>query len=179
MGSGSGPAHDVALNSVLPEELRDRYQNPFVIRRVLNQSKVIAIVGLSANPRKASHFVATYLQREGYRIVPVNPGVKEVLGEQAYPELGQIPFPVDLVNVFRPAEDCLEVARQAVAIEARAFWLQLRLVNLEAGEVASRGGLDVVMDRCTKMEHGRYNGSMHLNGMNTGLITARRARRWF
>ena len=179
MGSGSGPGQDLTLNSVLSPEQQARYQDPVVIRRILSTSRTVAIVGLSANPQKASNFVATYLRHEGYRIIPVNPGADEILGEKAYPDLVSIPEAVDLVDVFRPADECPAIARQAVEAGAKALWLQLRIVSEEAARVAEEGGLDVVMDRCTKMEHGRYNGSMHWNGMNTGIITARRARRWF
>ncbi|SHK80846.1 CoA-binding protein [Rhodothermus profundi] len=179
MGPGSGPACDLTLNSILPPALREKYQHPAVIRKVLAESRTIAIVGLSADRQKASHFVATYLQYAGYRIIPVNPHAQEILGERTYPDLRSIPEPVDVVDVFRPAHECPEYARQAVEIGARTLWLQLRIVSLEAAQIAEAGGLQVVMDRCIKMEHGRYNGSMHWVGMNTGIITARRARRWF
>ncbi|WP_243664752.1 CoA-binding protein [Rhodothermus marinus] len=179
MGLGSGPACDLTLNSILPPELREKYQNPAVIRKVLAESRTIAIVGLSTDRQKASHFVATYLKYAGYRIIPVHPRAKEILGERAYPDLLSIPEPVDVVDVFRPAHECPEYARQAVEIGAKTLWLQLRIVSLEAAQIAEAGGLQVVMDRCIKMEHGRYNGSMHWVGMNTGIITARRARRWF
>ncbi len=179
MGPGSGLACDLTLNSLLPPELQEKYQNPTVIRKVLAESRTIAIVGLSADRQKASHFVATYLQYAGYRIIPVNPRAEEILGERAYPDLRSIPEPVDVVDVFRPAHECPLYARQAVEIGAKTLWLQLRIVSLEAAQIAEAGGLKVVMDRCIKMEHGRYNGSMHWVGMNTGIITARRARRWF
>lgn len=179
MGLGSGLACDLTLNSVLPPELREKYQNPAIIRKVLAESRTIAIVGLSADRQKASHFVATYLQYAGYRIIPVNPRAEEILGEQTYPDLLSIPEPVDVVDVFRPAHECPLYAHQAVEIRAKTLWLQLRIVSLEAAQIAEAGGLQVIMDRCIKMEHGRYNGSMHWVGMNTGLITARRARRWF
>ena len=179
MGSGPSPAGDLTLNSVLDPALRERYQNPVVIRRVLRETRTIAIVGLSTSSQKASQFVATYLQYAGYRIIPVHPTAEAILGEKAYPDLLHVPEPVDLVDVFRPPEDCPEIARQAVEIEAKSLWLQLRVVSPEAGEIAEAGGLDVVMDRCIKMEHGRYNGSMHWVGMNTGLLTAKKDRRWF
>lgn len=179
MGSGSGPACDLTLNSVLSPELRAKYQNPDVVRRVLAETRTIAMVGLSTSPHKASQFVATYLRHHGYRIIPVNPGADEILGERAYPDLPSIPERVDMVDVFRPPAACPEIARQAVEIGARSLWLQLRVVSPEAAEIAEAGGLEVVMDRCVKMEHGRYDGSMHWVGMNTGIITAKRARRWF
>lgn len=179
MGPGSGLACDLTLNSALAPELRAKYQNTAVIRRILAEARTIAVVGLSTNPQKASQFVATYLRYAGYTIIPVNPGAETILGERCYPDLASIPVPVDLVDVFRPAAACPEIAREAVAIGAKALWLQLRIASEEAGAIAEAGGLDVVMDRCIKMEHGRYNGSMHWVGMNTGIVTAKRARRWF
>ena len=179
MGSGTGLACDLTLNSRLAPKLRARYQNPATVRDVLGGARTIAMVGLSANPQKASHFVATYLKYHGYRVVPVNPRAEGILGEPCYPDLTSIPFPVDVVDVFRPASDCPAIAEEAVAIGAKTLWLQLTIVSLEAAAIAEQGGLYVVMDRCMKMEHGRYDGSMHWVGMNTGIISARKARRWF
>jgi predicted CoA-binding protein len=164
---------------VLEPALRRKYQHSHVIRRILAEARTIAVVGLSTNPQKASVFVSTYLRYAGYRIIPVNPNADEILGERCYPDLVSVPEPVDVVDVFRPAPFCPDVARQAVEIGAKALWLQLRIISVEAAEIAGAAGLDVVMDRCIKMEHGRYNGSMHWVGMNTGIVTARRARRWF
>jgi len=179
MGSGQSLACDLTLNSALEPELQARYQNPAVIREILAKTQSIAMVGLSGNRQKASHFVATYLDYAGYTIVPVNPNIAVWEGRTAYPDLTAIPHEIDLVDVFRPSNECPSIARQAIEIGARSLWLQLRVVNPEAGEIARAGGMDVVMDRCIKMEHGRYNGSMHWVGMNTGIITARRGRRWF
>jgi predicted CoA-binding protein len=137
------------------------------------------MVGLSASPHKASHFVATYLQYNGYRVIPVNPAHDEILGERCYPDLDHVPETVDLVDVFRPAADCPAIAEAAVECGAGGLWLQLGIISLEAARIAEAGGLDVVMVRCITMEHGRYSGTMHWVGMNTGIITARRARRWF
>jgi uncharacterized protein len=176
MGPGSGAACAVTLNSALTPEQQTLYQDPRVIQRLLRDSRVVAIVGLSSDPQRASWFVASYLKKEGYRIIPVNPKADRILGEKAYPDLASIPEPVDLVDVFRPAAECLAVAKQAVAIGAKALWLQLKLVNIEAAEYAARNGLDVVVDRCVKMEHGRYFGRLHWGGMNTEIITARKAR---
>ncbi len=192
MGSGSGAGHDrpvdqlvndVTMNSVLTPEQQRHYQNPALIRRVLGQAKTIAMVGLSPNTQRPSHFVASYLRYEGYRIIPVNPRATEIFGERVYPDLLSIDQeetgPIDIVNVFRRPEDCPEIARQAVEIGAKALWLQLRVVSIEAAQIAEAGALDVVMDRCIKIEHGRYNGSLHWVGMNTEIVTARKARRWF
>ncbi|HEX3275155.1 MAG TPA: CoA-binding protein [Gemmatimonadales bacterium] len=175
MGPGSGPACDFRLNTSLSDEERRRYQDPVVIRRLLATARTVAIVGMSADPQRASAFVAGYLQHEGYRIIPVNPRGGRVLGETIYPTLASIPERVDIVDVFRPSAEAAEFARQAVAIGARALWLQLRIVSLEAAGIATGGGLDVVMDRCLKMEHGRFAGTLHWGGMNTEIISARKA----
>lgn len=175
MGPGPGLACDFRLNTTLSDEERRRYQDPAVIRRLLSTARTIAIVGMSADPQKASAFVASYMQHEGYRIIPVNPRGGRVLGETIYPDLASIPGPVDIVDVFRPSVEAPAFARQAVAIGARALWLQLRIISLEAGELAAAAGLDVVMDRCVKMEHGRFNGTLHWGGMNTEIISARKA----
>jgi len=176
MGPGPGVACAVTLNSALTPAQQRLYQDPLVIQRILRETRTIAIVGLSTDPQRASWFVASYLKKEGYRIIPVNPKADAILGEKAYPDLASIPGPVDLVDVFRPASECLSVARQAVAIKAKALWLQLKLVNIEAAELAARNGMSVVVDRCIKMEHGRYSGRLHWGGMNTEIISARKAR---
>jgi predicted CoA-binding protein len=177
VGSGSGPACDIRLNTGLTEDQRRRFQNVDTIRRLLRESRVIAMVGLSSDPAKASHFVGTYLQHEGYRVVPVNPNASEILGERAWPDLASVPFPVDLVDVFRPGRECVAVAEQAIAARAPAIWFQLRIDALEAAELAERAGLTVVLDRCVKMEHGRWAGSLHWAGMNTEIVTARKRQR--
>jgi predicted CoA-binding protein len=135
------------------------------------------MVGLSSDPAKASQFVGTYLQHEGYRVVPVNPRADKILGERAWPDVTSIPFPVDLVDVFRPGRECVAVAEQAIAAGIPAIWFQLRIDALEAAELAERAGLAVVLDRCVKMEHGRWAGSLHWAGMNTEIVTARKRQR--
>ena len=179
MGSGQGLACDITLNSVLEPELREKYQDTRVIRRVLAETETIAIVGLSRDRSKASHFVATYLRYAGYKIIPVNPTIDSWQDLKSYPDLQSVPQRIDMVDVFRPSPECPALARQAVQIGAKSFWMQLRVVSVEAAEIASSAGLDVIMDRCVKMEHGRYNGSMHWVGMNTGIITSKRGRRWY
>ena len=120
---------------------------------IFSKTKTIAMVGLSDKPNRPSYGVAEYLQFEGFRIVPVNPLVEhDILGEKCYAKLSDIPFPVDMVDVFRKSEDCLEVAHDAVAIGAKILWLQLGVTNDEAKEVAEQNGLICVMDRCTKIE---------------------------
>ncbi len=175
MGPGPGPAGDLRLNTTLTEDERRRFQDPAVIRRLLARARTVAIVGMSADMQKASAFVASYLQHEGYRIIPVNPRGGRVLGETVYPDLASVPVPIDIVDLFRPAPEAPGFARQAVAVGAGAFWQQLRIVSFEAAELAAAAGLEVVMDRCVKMEHGRFNGTLHWGGMNTELISARKA----
>jgi len=145
--------------------------------RILMDNPVIAMVGLSADPMRPSHFAAIYMQSEGFRVIPVNPRYAggEILGETVYASLADIPEPVGIVDVFRKPEEAPELARQAVAIGAKAFWLQLGVRNDEAMEIAREGGLDVVQDRCVKIEHARFFGGLNLVGMNTGIISARRS----
>jgi len=179
VGSRSSLAVDVSMNTILQEEERLKYQDSGTIRTILSTTKTIAIVGLSPRPERPSYFVGSYLSYEGYRIIPVNPRATEILGQKSYPDLLSIPEKVDMVNVFRQPEECLEIAQQAVQIGAKTLWLQLRVVNLEAARVAEEAGLRVVMDRCVKIEHGRYSGSLHWVGMNTEIISARRGQRYF
>jgi uncharacterized protein len=179
MGPGSSLASSVSMNTILSEEDQVKYIDPATIRQVLSTTKTIAIVGLSPKPERPSYFVGSYLQYEGYRIIPVNPTASEILGEKCYPDLLSIPDQVDMVDVFRKAEDCTEIAKQAVQIGAKTLWLQLRVVNHEAAQLAEAAGMTVVMDRCVKIEHGRYSGSLHWVGMNTEIITARRGQRYF
>ncbi|MBC7810376.1 MAG: CoA-binding protein [Burkholderiales bacterium] len=167
------------MNTILSDEDARKYLDSGAIRRVLHTTKTIAIVGLSPKPERPSYFVGTYLKSEGYRIIPVNPRADEILGEKSYPNLLSIPEPVDMVDVFRNPDECVEIAKQAVQIGAKTLWLQLRVVNLEAAHIAEAGGLTVIMDRCVKIEHGRYSGSLHWVGMNTELISARRGKRYF
>jgi len=166
----------IRLNSVLPPEAKAIFQDSEVIREILRSARVIAMVGLSADPQKASHFVATYLKDAGYRIVPVSPRGGVILGENAYRDLTEIPFQVDLVDVFRPAAELDAIAAKVIQIGAKALWQQLRIINLDAANAARNRGLLSVVDACVKMEHGRYSGGLHAAGMNTELISARRMR---
>ncbi|MGW5667808.1 CoA-binding protein [Micromonospora sp. NPDC003776] len=121
-------------------------------QQILADSAVIAVVGASRDPGKAAHRVPLEMQRHGWRIIPVNPTVDELFGEKAYPSLADIPHPVDLVDVFRPAQDAVEVVRQAVAVGAPAVWLQLGIVSVEARRIAEEAGIDYVEDRCLIIE---------------------------
>ncbi len=126
------------------------------IDRILAMS-TIAVVGLSPKEERASNEVARYLQDHGYRIIPVNPVQEEILGQKCYPNLAAIDEPVDVVDVFRRPEHCPPIAKEAVAIGAKALWLQLGIASDEAARIAEGGGLLVVMDHCMKMEHARRN----------------------
>ena len=144
------------------------------LRRILAQSKSIAVVGLSAHWYRPSHFAAKYLQDKGYRIIPVNPSYTEVLGQRCYPNLAAIGESVDVVDCFRKSEDIVPIAREAVAVGAKVLWMQLGIRNEEASRIALDAGLDVVMDRCVKIEHARILGGLNWAGVNTGVISARR-----
>jgi predicted CoA-binding protein len=148
------------------------------IRRILHEGRTIAVVGLSAEWHRPSFFAAKYMQDHGYRIVPVNPRYAktstDVLGEHCYAALTDIPFPVDMVDVFRRTEEVLPIAQQAIQIGAKCLWQQIGVMNLEADALARNAGLDSVMDRCVKIEHGRFFGGLNLVGVNTGVISAKR-----
>lgn len=145
------------------------------LRRILKATQTIAVVGLSANWWRPSYFAAKYLQDHGYRVIPVNPAYTEVLGEKCYPCLADIPAKVDMVDCFRKAEEIDSLAAEAIAIGAKCLWMQLGVVNAAAAETAARAGLDVVMDRCVKIEHGRLFGGLNFAGVNTHIISAKRA----
>ncbi|MGI5184190.1 CoA-binding protein [Dactylosporangium sp. CA-152071] len=148
------------------------YQDPLTIQRVLHGARTIAIVGLSGNELRASHFVGYYLKRHGYQVIPVNPREPRILGETSYPSLTDVPVPVDIVNVFRAPDALPGIARDAVAIGAGSLWTQFGVINAEGAQIAADGGLTVIMDRCLKVEHARYVGRMHWLGFNTSRITS-------
>lgn len=131
---------------------------PDPIRDLLARSKVIAVVGLSSKPHRPSHGVARYLQSVGYRVIPVNPNEKEVLGEKSYPRLEDVPVQVDIVDIFRRSEFVPPVVEAAIAIGARAVWMQEGVIHEEAAARARAAGLEVIMDRCTLKEHARRFG---------------------
>ena len=145
------------------------------LRRILAQTRTIAVVGLSANWYRPSYFAAKYMQDHGYRIIPVNPTYTEVLGERCYPTIAAIPGSVDMVDCFRKPGEIPPLAREAVAKGAKVLWMQLGIRNDEAARIASDAGLDVVMDRCMKIEHARIFGGLHWAGVNTGVVSSRRA----
>jgi len=122
------------------------------IKAILESADTIAVVGLSDKPDRTSYMVSEAMQDKGYRIVPVNPNASEILGETSYASLKDIPFPVDIVNVFRRSEHCPEVAEEAAAIGAKTLWLQLGVLSEEAAAIAERAGMRIIMDRCIKVE---------------------------
>ena len=144
------------------------------LRRILRAHKTIAVVGLSANWWRPSFFAAKYLQERGYRVVPVNPQYPEILGEKSYPSLREIPFKIDVVDCFRKSEEIPALADDAIAIGAKVLWMQLGVINQAAAEKAEAAGLEVVMDRCMKIEHGRLFGGLNWCGVNTRVISAKR-----
>ncbi len=144
------------------------------LRRILHQNKTIAVVGLSANWWRPSFFVAKYLQEHGYRVVPVNPAYQEVLGERCYATLRDVPEKIDMVDCFRKSEEIPALAEEAIAIGAKCLWMQLGVTHEGAATRAREAGLDVVMDRCVKIEHGRLFGGLNYAGVNTRVISARR-----
>jgi predicted CoA-binding protein len=148
------------------------------LRRILKENRVIAVVGLSADWYRPSYFAAKYMQEHGYRVIPVNPRYagKQVLGEPCYASLREIPDKVDIVDVFRKSEDVMPVAEDAIAIGARVLWQQLGVKNDAAAAKARTKGLETVMDRCVKIEHGRLFGGLNWVGVNTRVISAKRPR---
>jgi len=149
-----------------------RYQDPKTIQRVIHTAKTVAIVGLSGNELRASNFVGYYLRRHGYRVIPVNPREREILGEKSWTSLLDVPVPIDIVDVFRAPDALPSIAADAVKIRAGCLWCQFTVINEEGARVAAAGGLSVVMDRCLKVEHARYVGRMHWLGFNTHRITS-------
>ena len=146
------------------------------LRRILTENKTIAVVGLSANWWRPSFFAAKYMQDHGYRIIPVNPNYDQILGEKCYDRIEDIPDSVDVVDIFQRPEVTPALAQSAVAIGAGVFWMQIGVVNDESARIAESGGLEVVMNRCVKIEHARLLGGLNLIGVNTGVISSRRPR---
>ncbi|MGZ5662530.1 MAG: CoA-binding protein [Usitatibacter sp.] len=145
------------------------------VRRILRGSRTIAVVGLSAQWHRPSYFAAKYLQEHGYRVIPVNPTYPEILGEKSYASLSDIPVPVDVVDCFRRSAEIPALADEAIAIGAKVLWMQLGVESPEARRTAEAAGLEVVETRCMKIEHGRFFGGLGWAGVNTKVISAKRA----
>ena len=146
------------------------------LRHILKSCRTIAVVGLSAEWHRPSYFAAKYMQEHGYRVVPVNPRYEAVLGERCYARLEDIPFAIDLVDVFRKEADVPPIARSAVAIGAKCLWQQLGVQSAEGERLARDAGLHTVKDRCVKIEHARLFGGLHWAGVNTRVVSAKRPR---
>ena len=135
-----------------------RYQDPMTIQRVLHHAKTVAIVGLSKNELRASYFVAYYLARHGYNVIPVNPREPQILGQKSFTSLLDVPVPIDVVNVFRAPDALPDIAADAVKIHAGTMWCQYNVINEEGARIAEAGGVSVVMDRCLKVDHANLLG---------------------
>jgi uncharacterized protein len=152
------------------------------LRQILQSAKTIAVVGLSAQWNRPSFFAAKYMQEHGYKIVPVNPRYagdgltppEKIMGETCYASLLDIPYPVDIVDVFRRTEDVLPIAQEALQIGASCLWQQLGVDNMESSQVFLNAGRQSVTNRCVKIEHARIFGGLHWAGVNTGVISAKR-----
>lgn len=147
------------------------------LRRILDTNQTIAVVGMSDKVHRPSYFVGKYLLDHGYTVIPVNPMIDEVLGQKSYASLDDIPVPVDMVDCFRRSDQMMELAEAAIRLKAKVLWMQLGVVNDAASEKAQAAGLEVVMDRCIKIEHARVFGGLNWAGVNTGLISARRSKK--
>ncbi|MCP4492292.1 MAG: CoA-binding protein [Gammaproteobacteria bacterium] len=144
------------------------------LRRILHECKTMAVIGLSANEMRPSYFAAKYMQDHGYRIIPVNPNYDEILGEKCYADLGLIPYPVDMVDLFQRADRVRPFVEQAIEIDAKVVWMQLGVINQQAANLASDAGLEVVMDKCVKIEYARLFGGLNWVGVDTKVISAKR-----
>jgi predicted CoA-binding protein len=142
--------------------------------RILERYKKIAMVGLSANPFRPSHFAAIYLLAHGYDVTPVNPRETEVLGRRSYPSLIEVPDPIEIVDIFRENAAVPEIVEQAIARDAKVIWMQLGVIHEAAAERARQAGIEVVMDRCIKIEHARFFGGLSSIGLNTGVISSQK-----
>src|SRR5262245_35786735 len=144
------------------------------LRRILASARTIAVVGLSAEWHRPSHFAAKYMQAKGYRVIPVNPRYDTILGERCVARVEDITEPVDIVDVFRRTEDVEPIADGAIRIGAKCLWQQIGVKNVKADAKARAAGLDSVMDRCVKIEHARLFGGLHWVGVNTRVLSAKR-----
>jgi uncharacterized protein len=140
--------------------------------RILEKYKRIAMVGLSSNPFRPSHFAAIYMISEGYDVTPVNPRETGILGRRSYPSLREVPGPIEIVDIFREPAAVPDIVEEAIIVGAKVIWMQLGVIHQEAAARAQDAGLEVVMDRCVKIEHARFFGGLSTIGLNTGVISA-------
>ncbi len=148
------------------------------LRRILSDYKSVAIVGLSADWSRPSNFAAKYLIDHGFEVIPVNPKYDEILGQKCYSDLRDIPTPVDIVDLFQRVDRIPPFVDQAIEIGAKVVWMQLGIIHEEAAQKARDAGLEVVMDRCMKIEYARLFGGLNTIGVNTGVISAQRPRQY-
>ena len=166
----------------MPSATADEYYSDALLRRVLEQSRVIALVGASADWKRPSSFAMKYLQGKGYRVIPVNPGRagSEILGEMTYARLADIPEKIDMVDIFRTSEEALDITKDVIASKdaksIKVLWMQLTVRNDPAAELAEKAGLTVIMDRCPKIEYARLSGELGWSGINSRIITAKSLR---
>lgn len=182
-GPAGGPAvhpavHPAAHQGAKPGSGQFPGQSLGAILGILQKYKRVAIVGLSANANRPSYFAATYLRDYHFDLFPVNPAYvgQEILGRKVYASLADVPGPLEVVDIFRKSEEVPAVVDQAIALGARVIWMQLGVWHLEAAEKAKTAGLEVVMDRCMKIEHARFHGGLNFAGIRTGVISARKPR---
>jgi uncharacterized protein len=159
--SGNSPVNQSAFRTTVQDRIR-----------ILETYKRIAMVGLSSNPFRPSHFAAIYMISEGYDVTPVNPRETEILGRRSYSSLRDVPGPIEIVDIFREPAAVPEIVEDAIARGAKVIWMQLGVIHEEAAARAREAGLDVVMDRCVKIEHARFFGGLSTIGLNTGVISA-------
>ncbi|GAB4432137.1 MAG: CoA-binding protein [Chloroflexi bacterium OHK40] len=163
-----------AVSSGSPVNSSEFATSAFERLRILQRYRRIAMVGLSSNPYRPSHFAAVYLLAEGYEVTPVNPREREILGRTAYPSLREVPGPLEIVDIFREPAAVPAIVEEAIERGAKVIWMQLGVINEAAARRAREAGLAVVMDACVKIEHARFFGGLSTVGLNTGVITARK-----
>jgi predicted CoA-binding protein len=159
--SGNSPVNRSAFASTVQDRIR-----------ILETYKRIAMVGLSSNPFRPSHFAAIYMISEDYDVTPVNPRESEILGRRSYPSLLDVPGPIEIVDIFREPDAVPAIVEEAIARNAKVIWMQLGVIHEQAAAKAREAGLEVVMDRCVKIEHARFFGGLSTIGLNTGVISA-------
>jgi predicted CoA-binding protein len=159
--SGNSPVNRSAFATTVEDRIR-----------ILETYKRIAMVGLSSNPFRPSHFAAIYMISEGYDVTPVNPRESEILGRRSYPSLLDVPGPIEIVDIFREPDAVPAIVEEAIARNAKVIWMQLGVIHEQAAAKAREAGLEVVMDRCVKIEHARFFGGLSTIGLNTGVISA-------
>jgi predicted CoA-binding protein len=166
-GTGAVSSHSPVNQTIYATSAYERL-------RILREARTIAMVGLSSNPYRPSHFAAIYMLSEGYTIIPVNPREDEILGQRCYASLRDIAVHVDIVDIFRDPKAVPPIVEEAIAIGAGVIWMQLGVINEQAAQRAREAGLAVVMDACVKIEHARFFGGLGTIGLNTGVLTSRR-----